>query len=58
VGRSLPPDPLDPTRRPNEPVTTVAPMPVMTPVDRLKRMYRITQNPDLLQLILLAENDG
>lgn len=30
----------------------------LTPLDRLKRMYRANPNPDLLELIIAAENGG
>lgn len=54
------------TQRPDEPVTAGLPfgpgagpevlaVPALTPLDRMKRMYRAHPNPDLLELIIIAE---
>lgn len=61
-----PPDLLAPTDRPNEPITAGLPMGPgpgpealgmeLSPVDKLKRIYRATMNPDILELIALAED--
>lgn len=55
-----------PSERQWEPVTAGIPsgpgpgpealgIPTLTPLDKLKRMYRTNPNPDLLELIMLAE---
>lgn len=31
---------------------------VLTPVEKLRRMYRVNPNPDLLELLMLAESQG
>lgn len=56
------------TERPDEPLTAGLPFgpgagaevlrtPVLSALDKLKRMYRANPNPDLLELIILAEGD-
>lgn len=54
----------DPTERPMEPVTAGLPigpgagpeaLGTLTPLDRLRRLYRQNPHPDLLEILLLAE---